>query len=178
MVSSPRTPRGVRANAREERSTCKTDKDHVGALPSGVQHQATRKRPRVARPESVASVLEASPAWLAAVGPFQPLFRFVLDDLGPLSAEELAARELHALARLVELALWAARSVSRLREAAPHMQAILATLTRRAGAAGLDPALRPGRLRRPRGTTTETRPRTTGVVAIQGIDDVKVRKSE
>ena len=81
-----------------------------------------------------ASVLEASPSWLAAVGRYQPLFRFVLDDLGPVSPEQLAARELHALARLVELALWAARSVSRLRQAAPHMQAILATLPRDARA--------------------------------------------
>jgi len=58
----------------------------------------------------------------------------VLDDLGPGSPAQLAARELHALARLVELALWAARSVSRLRQAAPHMQAILATLPRDARA--------------------------------------------
>ena len=82
-----------------------------------------------AAPE-LASILDASPELLAAVGPFQPLFRFMLDDLAPLSLEALASRKLHALALLVELAFWASRSLSRLRDAAPRMGAIVAELRR------------------------------------------------
>ena len=47
-----------------------------------------------------ANLLDASPALLEAARPYLPLFRFVLDDLGPLSAEAIAARPLHELARL------------------------------------------------------------------------------
>jgi hypothetical protein len=75
-----------------------------------------------------ASVLDASPDLLAAVGPYQPLFRFVLDDLAPLSLEALSSRKLHALALLVEMAFWASRSLERLRDAAPRMGAIVAEL--------------------------------------------------
>jgi predicted transposase/invertase (TIGR01784 family) len=77
-----------------------------------------------------ASMLDASSELLAAVGPFQPLFRFVLDDLGSLPLEILASRELHALALLVELAFWAARSMHRLRDAAPRMGALTSKLDR------------------------------------------------
>jgi predicted transposase/invertase (TIGR01784 family) len=76
------------------------------------------------------SMLDATPELLAAVGPFQPLFRFVLDDLAPLSLEALASRDLHGLALLVELAFWAASSRRRLFDAAPRMGAIAATLVR------------------------------------------------
>lgn len=88
-------------------------------------------------PPEFASVLDASPELLAAVGPFQPLFRFVLDDLAPLSLEALASRKLHALALLVELAFWASRSLARLQDAAPRMGAIVAELTRDARARAL-----------------------------------------
>jgi predicted transposase/invertase (TIGR01784 family) len=81
-----------------------------------------------------AAVLDASPELLAAVGPFQPIFRFVLDDLAPLSLEALASRNLHALALLVELAFWVSRSLGRLQEAAPRMGAMVAELTRDARA--------------------------------------------
>jgi predicted transposase/invertase (TIGR01784 family) len=76
-----------------------------------------------------ASMLDAGPELLAAAGPFQPLFRFVLDDLGSLSLESLASRELHGLALLVELAFWAT-STRRLSDAAPRMGAITSKLDR------------------------------------------------
>ena len=81
-----------------------------------------------------ASVLDAGPELLAAVGPFQPLFRFVLDDLAPLSLEALSSRKLHALALLVEIAFWASRPLGRLQDAAPRMGAMVAGLTRDARA--------------------------------------------
>jgi predicted transposase/invertase (TIGR01784 family) len=81
-----------------------------------------------------ASILDASPDLLAAVGPFQPLFRFVLDDLATLSLEALSSRRLHALTLLVEMAFWASRSLGRLQDAAPRMGAIVAELTRDARA--------------------------------------------
>jgi predicted transposase/invertase (TIGR01784 family) len=81
-----------------------------------------------------AAILDASPELLAAVSPFQPLFRFVLDDLAPLSLEALSSRNLHALALLVELAFWASRSLGRLQDAAPRMGALVARLTRDARA--------------------------------------------
>jgi predicted transposase/invertase (TIGR01784 family) len=84
-----------------------------------------------------ASMLDASPELLAAVGPLQPLFRFVLDDLGPLTLEALASREIHALALLVELAFWSSRSLGRLEAAAPRMAALIATLSRDARARAL-----------------------------------------
>jgi predicted transposase YdaD len=77
-----------------------------------------------------ANLLDASPALLEAARPYLPLFRFVLDDLGPLSAEAIAARPLHELARLVLLALWSSRSLRRLEEAAPLVAAIIAKLAR------------------------------------------------
>jgi hypothetical protein len=82
-------------------------------------------------------MLDASPELLAAAGPFQPLFRFVLDDLEADSLEGLASRELHALALLVELAFWAARSGARLRQVAPKMASISAKLVRDARARSL-----------------------------------------
>jgi hypothetical protein len=81
-----------------------------------------------------AAILDASPELLVAVAPFQPLFRFVLDDLAPLSLEALSSRNLHALALLVEIAFWASRSLGRFQEAAPRMGAMAAELTRDARA--------------------------------------------
>ena len=75
-------------------------------------------------------MLDVEPALLEAVRPFQPMFRFLLDDLSALSLEELAARALHALGRLVQLALWSSRSMERLGVAAPLMAAIAGTLER------------------------------------------------
>src|ERR1700722_10876253 len=95
-------------------------------LPIVLHHDVDAWR---ATPE-FASVLDASPELLAAVAPFQPLFRFVLDDLAPLSLEALSSRKLHALALLVEIAFWASRSLGRLQDAAPRMGAIVAGLTR------------------------------------------------
>jgi hypothetical protein len=40
-------------------------------------------------PPEFAPMLDASPELLAAVGPFQPLFRFVLDDLEAQSLEDV-----------------------------------------------------------------------------------------
>jgi predicted transposase/invertase (TIGR01784 family) len=88
-------------------------------------------------PPDFASMLDATPELLAAVGPFQPLFRFVLDDLEAHSLEELAARELHALALLVQLAFWSARSGHRLRQVGPKMASIVAGLARDARARSL-----------------------------------------
>jgi hypothetical protein len=70
------------------------------------------------------SMLDANPELLAVARPFLPLFRFVLDDLGAQPLEAVAARDLNALALLVELALWASRSRRRLHEVAPRMGAI------------------------------------------------------
>jgi predicted transposase/invertase (TIGR01784 family) len=81
-----------------------------------------------------ATILDASPDLLAAVRPYQPLFRFVLDDLAPLSLEALSSRKVHALALLVEMAFWASRSLVRLQDAAPRMGAIVAGLARDARA--------------------------------------------
>ena len=99
-------------------------------LPVVLQHDRDGWR---ATPE-FAAILDASPDLLAAVGPFQPLFRFVLDDLTPLSLEALSSRKLHALALLVQMAFWASRSLGRLQDAAPRMAAIVAELTRDARA--------------------------------------------
>ena len=93
-------------------------------LPVVLQHDRDGWR----APPEFAAILDASPELLAAVGPFQPLFRFVLDDLAPLSLEALSSRKLHALALLVELAFWASRSLTRLQDAAPRMGAIVAEL--------------------------------------------------
>jgi predicted transposase/invertase (TIGR01784 family) len=82
-----------------------------------------------AAPE-LASMLDASPELLEAARPYQPHFRFVLDDLSALSLDELAARTLHALGRLVQMALWSSRSMDRLQHAAPLMGAISSTLVR------------------------------------------------
>jgi predicted transposase/invertase (TIGR01784 family) len=107
------------------------ERDHPKAklpivLPVVLQHDRDGWR---ATPE-FASVLDASPEMLAAVGPFQPLFRFVLDDLAPLSLEALASRKLHALALLVLMAFWASRSLGRLQDAAPRMATIISELAR------------------------------------------------
>jgi hypothetical protein len=77
-----------------------------------------------------ASLLDASPELLEAVRPYQPQFRVVLDDLAALSPDALAARALHALGRLVQLALWSSRSMGRLERAAPLMRALAGTLAR------------------------------------------------
>jgi hypothetical protein len=58
------------------------------------------------------------------------MFRFVLDDLGAMTLEELAARSLHTLGRLVQLAFWSARAMDRLSRAAPWMRAIAERLER------------------------------------------------
>ena len=102
-------------------------------LPIVLHHDVDAWR---AAPE-FASVLDAGPELLAAVGPFQPLFRFVLDDLAPLSLEALSSRKLHALALLVEIAFWASRPLGRLQDAAPRMGAMVAGLTLDARAHGL-----------------------------------------
>ncbi len=99
-------------------------------IPVVLHHGETGWR---AAPE-LASMLDASPELLEATRAFVPHFGFVLDDLSGSSAEELAARALHALARLVQLALWSSRSMSRLQSAAPIMGAVAATLTRDARA--------------------------------------------
>ena len=75
---------------------------------------------------SMLSMLDAGPELLAAVGPYQPLFRFILDDLSALSVEAVAARPLDRMARLVELALWASRSLRRIEQVAPHLRPFFA----------------------------------------------------
>jgi hypothetical protein len=77
-----------------------------------------------------AAMLDAGPELLAVARPYQPDFRFVLDDLAALSVEALAARALHDLGRLVQLALWSSRSMDRLRRAAPLMGDIAGALVR------------------------------------------------
>ncbi len=57
-----------------------------------------------AAPE-LASMLDGSAELLDAVRPYQPHFRFLLDNLSAVSLDALAARTLHALARLIQLAL-------------------------------------------------------------------------
>jgi hypothetical protein len=76
------------------------------------------------------SMLDASPELLEAARPYQPQFRFVLDDLAALSVDTLAARALHALGRLIQLALWSSRSIERLEQAAPLMGEIAGALVR------------------------------------------------
>jgi len=78
----------------------------------------------------LASILDADPELLEATRPYVPHFQFVLDDLEALSLDALSSRVLHALGRLVQLAMWSSRSLARLQEAAPLMQEIRATLTR------------------------------------------------
>jgi hypothetical protein len=76
------------------------------------------------------ALLAGDPALLAAVRPYQPQFRFLLDDLGALTLDELAARSVHALGRLVQLAFWSSRSMERLKNAAPFMRAVAEALER------------------------------------------------
>jgi predicted transposase YdaD len=78
----------------------------------------------------LASMIDSGPELLDAARPFVPHFRFVLDDLSALSPAVLASRALDALPRLVQLGLWAARSFPRLRDAAPFMRDVAATLGR------------------------------------------------
>jgi predicted transposase/invertase (TIGR01784 family) len=111
------------------------ERDHPTAklpivLPVVLHHDRAAWR---AAPE-LAAILDAGPDLLAAVRPYQPLFRFVLDDLAPLSLEALASRKLHALALLVEMAFWASRSLARLEDAAPRMAAIVGEVSRDARA--------------------------------------------
>ena len=81
-------------------------------------------------PPELAAMFDASSALLEAARPFQPHFRFLLDDLAALSLEELASRVVGSLTRLVRLALWSSRSLERVLGAAPLMGAIMATLGR------------------------------------------------
>jgi hypothetical protein len=81
-------------------------------------------------PTDLAAMLDATPELLDAARPFLPLFRFALDDLATKTPSELASRALGALPRLVQLGLWASRSFPRLRDAAPVMRALVATLVR------------------------------------------------
>ncbi len=67
-----------------------------------------------AAPE-LAALLDAGPELLEATRPFVPHFRYMLDDLAALSPEALSTRTLDALPRLVQLALWASRSLPRSR---------------------------------------------------------------
>ena len=78
----------------------------------------------------LAAMLDAGPALLAAARPFVPHFRFVLDDLAALSPAALSSRPVGAITRLVQLAMWASRSFPRLRDAAPFMRSVAATLAR------------------------------------------------
>lgn len=78
----------------------------------------------------LACMLDASPSLLEATRMHVPHFRFLLDDLAPLTPAVLAGRTLGAMPRLVQLALWASRSFSRLRNAAPFMRDLAASLTR------------------------------------------------
>ena len=82
-------------------------------------------------------MLEGSPELLDAVRPYQPHFRFLLDDLSAVSLDALAARTLHALGRLVHLALRSSRSRARLHSATPLMVAVAATVVRDARARAL-----------------------------------------
>jgi hypothetical protein len=82
-----------------------------------------------ASPE-LASMLTGSPALLEAVRPYQPHFQFLIDDLSAVSPEELATRALHALGRLVQLALRSSRTRILLHHATPLMAAVAATVVR------------------------------------------------
>ncbi len=106
--------------------------DHQGAktlpvvLPVLLHHGSGKWK---TAPE-LASMLDGSAELLDAVRPFQPHFRFLIDDLSALPLEALAARTLHALGRLVHLALRSSRSRARLRSATPLMAAIASTVVR------------------------------------------------
>jgi predicted transposase/invertase (TIGR01784 family) len=78
----------------------------------------------------LAAMFDAPAELLAAARPFVPQFRFLLDDLAKLSPPALASRSLAAVPKLVQFALWASRSLARLRDAAPFMRALVATLVR------------------------------------------------
>jgi predicted transposase/invertase (TIGR01784 family) len=106
-------------------------RDHPGqplpiVLPVLLHHGDTAWRAST----DFASIFDASSELLAVTRPYQPHFRFLLDDLACLSPEALASRTLAALPRLVQLALWASRSFPRLRTAAPFMRSVAATLVR------------------------------------------------
>jgi hypothetical protein len=64
------------------------------------------------------------------VRPYQPHFQFLIDDLSAVSPEELATRALHALGRLVQLALRSSRTRDRLLSATPLMAAVAASAVR------------------------------------------------
>jgi hypothetical protein len=86
-------------------------------LPADVRHRLrvdARRRPGAAR---------GGPTLPAPI-PLRPR------HLAALSLDSLAARALHALGRLVQLALWSSRSMDRLERAAPLMGAIAGTLVR------------------------------------------------
>jgi predicted transposase/invertase (TIGR01784 family) len=78
----------------------------------------------------LAGLLDASPELVDVTRPFVPHFAFMLDDLAALSPEALSTRALDALPRLVQLALWASRSMPRLKSAVPFMKEIIARLVR------------------------------------------------
>jgi hypothetical protein len=82
-----------------------------------------------ASPE-LAGMLDATPEQLEATRPFTPHFRYLLDDLAAQSPAAIAARSLDVLPRLVQLALWASRSLPRLRDSVPFMRSLTATLVR------------------------------------------------
>jgi len=75
-------------------------------------------------------MFDASPELLEATRPFLPHFRFLIDDLAEVSLDALSSRVLSTLTRLVQMALWSARSFERLQEAAPRMRELSATLPR------------------------------------------------
>jgi hypothetical protein len=111
-----------------------------------------------AAPE-LAAVLDANAELLEATRPLVPHLRFVLDDLSAQSIDGIAARTLSALGRMVQMALWSARSHKRLLEAAPLMQRIAEHAGGEAGARELlvmlytyllktsDPEVDPGEVR-------------------------------
>ena len=76
------------------------------------------------------AMLAAPSELVEATRPFVPHFRFLLDDLMRASAAELANRSLAPLPRLVQLALWASRSFTRLESAKGFMREIVAALAR------------------------------------------------
>jgi predicted transposase YdaD len=82
-----------------------------------------------AAPE-LASMLDANQGLVDASRAFVPHFRFILDDLAALSVETLASRAISSVPRLVQLALWASRSLPRLLSAAPFMHQIMRVLVR------------------------------------------------
>ncbi|WP_394838453.1 Rpn family recombination-promoting nuclease/putative transposase [Pendulispora rubella] len=82
-----------------------------------------------ARPE-LSSMFDADPETLKATRDYVPHFHFMVDDIASLSLEALAARTIHVLGRLVQLAFWTSHSVERFKQAKPIMRELAATTKR------------------------------------------------